>query len=155
MSDVSGPAEPVPNELRILASMESLGTLRSVHRPATRLARFALKSARVYLYDQGVVVSNGRGGLGLYCWDQIVVTRQGSSLLLHRADGVTVRLTRHWSEAEALGEAITQGAQKAKPAADGEGRPADGASKPGAAGPESAAGGPIDSARDGAQRSED
>ena len=131
MSDVPGLTEPIPNELRILASTESLGSLRSVHRPATRLARFALKSARVYLYDQGVVISNGRGGLGLYRWDQITVTRRGSARLLHRADGVTVRLTRHWSDAEALGEAIEQGAERARPAADGEGRPVDGAASGG------------------------
>jgi hypothetical protein len=107
------PGEPLPNELRILASTENLGALRSVHRPATRMARFALKNARVYRYDLGVVLSNGRGGLGLYRYDQITVTHPGTVWLLRRRDGVTARLTRHWSEIQALGEAVEQGAARA------------------------------------------
>lgn len=117
MSDaVAGPGEPVPNELRILASSENLGALRSVHRPATAIARFALKQGRVYLYERGFVLSNGRGGLGLYRWDAVTATRRGPALLVRRADGVTVRLTRHWTDLEALTTAIEQGAG---PAADG------------------------------------
>ena len=109
MSELAGPSEPVPNEVRIFASGENLGRLRSVHRPDTFLARVALKQARVYLYEHGILLSNGRGGLGLYRWDQIAATRAGSALLVHRADGVDLRLTRHWSEAEALTGAVEQG----------------------------------------------
>jgi hypothetical protein len=113
MNELAGPSEPVPNEVRILASGENLGRLRSVHRPDTFLARVALKQARVYLYDSGILLSNGRGGVGLYRWDQITVTRHGSALLVHRADGVDLRLTRHWSEAESLTGAVEQGAAAA------------------------------------------
>jgi hypothetical protein len=119
LNEVSGLTEPVPNELRILASGENLGALRSVHRPATMLARFALKQARVYLYERGFVLSNGRGGLGLYRWDQIAVERGGSHLLVHRADGVDLRLTRHWSDSGPLLDAVAQGAAAAAPSDQG------------------------------------
>ena len=100
------PGEPVPNQLRILAATENLGTLRSVHRPATRLGRFAMRSARVYRFDRAVVLGNGRGSFGLYRYDQIQVTHRGAVWSLRRGDGATVRLTRHWSDLEALGEAV-------------------------------------------------
>jgi hypothetical protein len=109
LNDLAGPTEPIPNEVRIQASTENLGALRSVHRPDTFLARIALKQARVYLFERGILLSNGRGGLGLYRWDQVAATRQGSALFVHRADGVDLRLTRHWSEAEALAGAVEQG----------------------------------------------
>ncbi|HEX4788171.1 MAG TPA: hypothetical protein VH372_06885 [Actinospica sp.] len=107
------PGEKVPNELRILASGESLGVLRSVHRPATRMARFALRSARVYRYDRGLVMANGRGGLGLYRYDQITVLERGGSWFVHRADDVLLRLTKHWTGIEELGRAVEQGAARA------------------------------------------
>jgi hypothetical protein len=79
------------------------------------MARFALRNARVYRFEQGVVLSNGRGGLGLYRYDQITVTHPGTVWLVRRRDGVTARLTRHWSDIEALGAAMEQGvAQAAK-----------------------------------------
>jgi hypothetical protein len=109
MHELAGPTEPVPNEVRILASGENLGALRSVHRPDTFLARVALKQARVFLFERGILLSNGRGGLGLYRWDQISATRKGSAVFVHRADGVDLRLTRHWSEARALADAVEQG----------------------------------------------
>jgi hypothetical protein len=107
------PGEKVPNELRILASSESLGGLRSVHRPATRMARFALKSSRVYRYDLGLVIANGRGGLGLYRYDQITVLKRGDSWFVQRADDVLLRLTKHWSGIGELGLAVEQGAAQA------------------------------------------
>ena len=109
MNELAGPSEPVPNEVRILASGENLGRLRSVHRPDTFLARAALKQARVYLFERGILLTNGRGGLGLYRWDQITAVRRGPALSVHRADGVDLRLTRHWSEAESLTGAVEQG----------------------------------------------
>ena len=119
VNDISGPVEPVPNEVRILASDENLGRLRSVHRPDTFLARAALKQARVYLFDRGILLANGRGGLGLYRWDQITVARRGSALQVHRADGVDLRLTKHWSEFEALVGGVEQGVAEAAAAARG------------------------------------
>jgi hypothetical protein len=105
---LSGPSEPVPNELRILASQENLGGLKSVHRPATRIAKLTLKQARVFLYDQGLVLWDGHGSLGLFRWDQVSVTARGVGFQVTRRDGVGFRLTRHWSEFELLGRRLEQ-----------------------------------------------
>jgi hypothetical protein len=123
--ELSGPSgleagEKVPNEVRILASGENLGELRSVHRPATLLARYALKSARVYRFDNGLVLANGRGALGLYRYDQIVVQQHNKEWLVQRADGVQVRLSRHWSDIQALGEAARAAVERVAKAAEAE-----------------------------------
>ena len=110
MSDDSVLSEPVPNEVRILAAGENLGALRSVHLPRTWAARLALKESRIYLYEHAVVISNGRGALGLYRWDQILVARKGKTWLVTRADKVTFRVTKHWTDVEALGKAMEDGA---------------------------------------------
>jgi hypothetical protein len=109
---MSGPDEPVPNTLRILASQENLGSLLSVHRPATRIAKITLKQARVYLYDQGLVLSDGHGGLGLFRWDQVSVAARGVGFQVTRQDGVGFRLTRHWSGFETLGRRLEERAAK-------------------------------------------
>lgn len=102
----NGPSEPVPNQLRILAAQENLGNLISIHRPATRLARLVLKGSRVYLYDKGFVLSDGRGSLGLFPADQVTVTEKAGTWLIARQDGARFRLTRHWSDYRALGERL-------------------------------------------------
>ena len=117
MSDDSPLSEPVPNEVRILAAGENLGALRSIHRPRTAMARLALKESRIYVYEQAVVISNGRGALGLYRWDQILVTRKGKTWLVTRADKVTFRVTKHWTDVEAIGKAMEDGAAAAAAAA--------------------------------------
>ena len=104
--ELNGPTEPVPNQLRILAAQENLGNLVSIHRPATRLARFALKASRVYLYDQGFVLSNGRGALGLFRWDQVTATEKAGTWLVIRQDGARFRLTRQWTDHEELGRRL-------------------------------------------------
>lgn len=110
MSDeMAVPSEPVPNELRILASEENLGELRSVHRPASFPARMAFRRSRVYLYRNGFVLANSRGGLGLFRFDQATVTVRGSALSVQRADGASfLLLTRHWTDGEALGGTIEE-----------------------------------------------
>ena len=111
------PGEKVPNQLRILAMQENLGNLVAVHRPATRLARLALKDARVYRYDKGFVVDNARGGMGLFRWEQCAVAAKSGSWLVTRADGPKFQVTKHWSEHRELGEAIEQAVARARPAA--------------------------------------
>ena len=109
MSDLgglSGPSEPVPNQLRILAAQENLGNLVSIHRPSTRPARIVFRDARVYLYDKGVVVSNGRGSLSLFDWERTGVQRKGGGWQLTRSDGARFRLTRHWTGYAELGQAL-------------------------------------------------
>jgi hypothetical protein len=115
----AGPDEPVPNDLRIMASGENLGELRSVHRPASFMARMALRRSRIYLYRNGIVLVNGRGNLGLFRFDQATTSRpRGSALSVRRGDGAQLLLiTRHWTDAEALISAVEAGV-----AAEGGGR---------------------------------
>jgi hypothetical protein len=110
MSDeMPAPNEPVPGELRILASEENLGELRSVHRPATFLARLAFRRSRIYLYRNGFVLANARGRLGLFRFDQVTATRRGSARSVQRPDGATfLLLDRHWTESGALAGAIDE-----------------------------------------------
>lgn len=111
-----GPGEKVPNQLRILAAHENLGRLISVHRSSTRLARIALKEARVYLYDKGFVVADGRGGTGLFRWEQCEVTGKPGSWVVSRADGPKFQVTKHWTDHEELGQAIEQAVAQAREA---------------------------------------
>lgn len=101
-----GPGEKVPNQLRILAAQENLGNLISVHRPATRLTRLLLKGSRIYRYDKGLVISNGRGGFSLFDWEHSTAEEKGGTWLLARNDGARFRLTRHWTGYEELGRAL-------------------------------------------------
>lgn len=110
------PGEKVPMQLRVLAMRENLGNLHAVHRPATRLARLALKQARVYLYDKGFVVDNGHGGTGLFRWEHSAVTAKPDRWLVTRADGPKFQVTKHWTEHQALGRAIEQAVARARPA---------------------------------------
>lgn len=99
--------------MRVLAMEENLGNLHSVHRPATRLARLALKQARVYLYDKGFAVDGGRGRTGLFRWEHSTVATKSGSWLVTRTDGPRFQVTKHWTEHQALGEAIEQGVARA------------------------------------------
>jgi hypothetical protein len=99
--------EPVPAQLRILAAQENLGNLISIHRPATWLARLILKDSRVYLFDQGFVLSNGRGALGLFRSEQVTVTAKAGTWLVTRSDGARFRLTRHWTDYRELGQRLS------------------------------------------------
>ena len=105
--ELNGPTEPVPNQLRILAAQENLGNLVSIHRPATWLARRALKDSRVYLYDKGFVLANGRGALGLFLHGQVTVSEKAGTWLVTRQDGARFRLTRHWTDYRKLGERLS------------------------------------------------
>ena len=105
--ELNGPTEPVPNQLRILAAQENLGNLVSTHRPATWLARRALKGSRVYLYDKGFVLSDGRGALGLFLHEQVTVSEKAGTWLVTRQDGARFRLTRHWTDYRKLGQRLS------------------------------------------------
>ncbi len=102
------PGEKVPTQLRILAMQENLGNLLSVHRPATRLARLALKQARIYLYDKGFVLADAHGGTSLFRWEQCTVTAKGDGWLVSSATGPKFQVTKHWTDHQALGAAIEQ-----------------------------------------------
>ncbi|WP_034268154.1 hypothetical protein [Actinospica robiniae] len=110
------PGEKVPNQLRILAMQENLGNLLSVHRPATRLGRLALKESRVYLYDKGLVADNGRGGMGLFRWEHCAVAAKSGGWLVTRADGPKFAVTKHWTEHQALGLAAERAVAQARSA---------------------------------------
>ena len=107
------PGEKVPNQLRILAMKENLGNLLSVHRAGSRIARLALKESRVYLYDKGLVVDNGRGGMGLFRWEQCTVAAKSGSWLVTRADGPKFAVTKHWTDHQALGLALERAVAQA------------------------------------------
>jgi hypothetical protein len=107
------PGEKVPNQLRILAMQENLGALISVHRPATRLARLALKQARVYLYAKGFVLDDGRGGMGLFRWERSAVAAKSDGWLVTRADGPRFQVGRMWTDHRELGAAIEQAVARA------------------------------------------
>ncbi|MGH3417389.1 MAG: hypothetical protein ACRDSS_13045, partial [Actinocrinis sp.] len=68
-SDASGlfadAGEQVPRGLRVLAAAQNLGALRSTHRPTSRLARFAARQGRIYVFDQGFVIGVPGGGFAL------------------------------------------------------------------------------------------
>ena len=122
MSDLPGlpaePAEPVPAQLRILASVQNLGTLRSVHRPASWLTNLQYRNGRIYLFDQGFVLGLAGGRLGLFRWGQITVRKAGSGYLVIGADGRRMGLSRKWTGFAELEQAITESAaQSAGPGA--------------------------------------
>lgn len=113
MSDLPGlpvePAEPVPAQLRILAMMQNLGTLHSIHRPASRLANLQYRNGRIYLFDQGFVLGLPGDRLGLFRWGQITVRKGGSGYLVIGADGRRMGLSRKWTGFAELEQAIIAG----------------------------------------------
>jgi hypothetical protein len=102
--------EPVPKRLRILAAAENLGTLRSVHRPASWFTKIQFRDGRIYLYDQGFVLGQANGTLRLFRWGQFAVRRAGSGLLVTGADKRTMGVSKKWSHFAELERAITGGA---------------------------------------------
>ena len=114
MSDLLGlpedPVEPVPKQVRILASVENLGTLRSVHQPTSWFTRIQFKQGRIYLFDQGFVLGQANGALRLFRWGQFTVRKSGGSYLITGADRRSIGLSKKWSGFAELAQAITAGA---------------------------------------------
>lgn len=110
MSDLTGlpPAqsEPVPARLRMLASVENLGALRSVHRPASWFTRLQYRNGRIYLFDQGFVFSPLPGAFQLFRWERSTVRKSGRGYLIIGADRRAVALTKKWSGFAELEQAI-------------------------------------------------
>ena len=114
MSDLTGlpvgQFESVPAQLRMLASVENLGTLRSVHQPASWFTRLQYRKGRIYLFDQGFVFGAAPGPFRLFRWGQITVRKSGGGYLIIGADRRAMALARKWSGFAELEQAITAGA---------------------------------------------
>ena len=107
------PGEAIPTRLRILASAQNLGVLRSVHRPTSWLAKRRFPHGRIYLYDQGFVLGQADGSsLLLFRWEQITAKKSAGGYLIAAADGRALGLTRKWSDFAGLEQAITAGVQQ-------------------------------------------
>jgi hypothetical protein len=107
-SDPTGPTEPVPASLRILASGENLGALRSVHRPAGPVGRIRFRSARLYLFDHGLVLCLGDGArLTLFRVGRMrIKDTNGRAFLLAGPDGRMGFLAAQWSDGAAPARAL-------------------------------------------------
>jgi hypothetical protein len=113
MSDLPGlsadPVEPIPNQLRILASAENLGVLRSVHQPTSWFTRIQFRDGRIYLFDQGFVLGTAKGGLRLFRWGQFAARKAGSGYVIIGADRRSIGLSKKWSGFAELEQAIAAG----------------------------------------------
>lgn len=106
----AGPSEPVPAQVRMLAAVENLGTLRSVHQPSSWFTRLQFRQGRIYLFDQGFVLGQAQGGrLALFRWGQVTVRKAGRGYLITAADRRGMGLSRSWSGFPELEQAITTG----------------------------------------------
>jgi hypothetical protein len=103
------PTEPVPHQLRLLASVENLGTLHSVHQPTSWLTKAQSGQGRIYLYDQGFVLGRAAGGLALFRWGQMTVRKARGGYLITGADRRSMVLSKKWSNFAELEKAITAG----------------------------------------------
>lgn len=103
-----GQGEKVPNQLRILAAQENLGTLRSVHRPVSRLGKIRLGNGRFFAFDQGVVLEQGNGArLMLFRVGTMRIKSLGGIFLLGGPQGRVKYAARQWSDGDVLGKALT------------------------------------------------
>lgn len=110
MSDLGGLTEPVPNQVRILASQENLGTLRSAHRPSTWLSKIQFRKGRIFVFDQGVVLSRKDGArLQLFRVGQMRLKGTGSGVfVLAGPRGQAGFITGQWSGGEQLRTALSE-----------------------------------------------
>lgn len=105
-----GPGEKVPPQVRILASGESLGVLRSVHRAANWLGKLQFRGARVYVFDQGLVLSYRDGAsLRLFRVGQMRIRNTNDRVFqLAGPQGRAGFVTGQWSDGPALAAALTR-----------------------------------------------
>jgi hypothetical protein len=102
-----GQGEKVPNRLRILAAQENLGSLRSVHRPSSRLGRISVRG-RFFVFDQGLVLEQGDGArLTLFRVGAMQIRELGGIFLLGGPQGRVKYVARRWSDGEVLAGALT------------------------------------------------
>lgn len=113
MSDPSGmtaPSEPVPNQVRILASGENLGALQSAHRPVQWFSRIQMRGCRLFVFERGLVLSkwNGRGLKQFPVGQMQVKNTNDRTFLLRGPDGAAGFWPRHWSDGEALAKTLSR-----------------------------------------------
>jgi hypothetical protein len=103
-----GPDEKVPNRLRILAAQENLGELLSVHRPVKLLSRLQNRGGRVFVYDQGLIWAAHEGArTKLFRVGTMRIQNTGGRVfLLEGPQGQLGSVPAHWSDGEALGQAL-------------------------------------------------
>ena len=104
-----GQGEKVPNQLRILAAQQNLGTLRSVHRPTSWLSRIQNRRGRYFVFDQGIVLDLRNGArLKLYRVGAMrIKDTNGRIFLLDGPQGQTGCMVYQWSDGEVLARALT------------------------------------------------
>jgi hypothetical protein len=115
MSDLAGlpvEPEPAPKALRVLAMAQNLGVLRSVHEPASRLARLQFRSGKIYVFDGGLVLASSTGGLRLFRWAQVTLRKAGRRCLIMVDGGGTLGPSKGWSRQAELEQAIAAGAEQ-------------------------------------------
>ena len=99
--------EKVPNQLRILAAQENLGTLRSVHRPNSWLGRISVRG-RFFVFDQGIVLENGDGAhLMLFPVGAMGISETDGIFLVGGPQGRVKYVTKRWSDGEVLAKTLT------------------------------------------------
>ena len=113
MSDLTGLPlgrfESVPPQLRMLASVENLGALKSVHHPASWTTRLQYRKGRIYLFDQGFVFGQAAGSFRLFRWGQFTARKSRGGYLIVGADRRAIALARKWSGFAELEQAIVAG----------------------------------------------
>jgi len=118
MSDPVGlptsPAARVPAQLGIFASTENLGTLRSVHQPASWLTRLQFRGSQIYLYDQGLVFMHANGAMRLFRWSECTVKKSAGSYLVVGPGQHKFALSKGWSGFAELAKALDEGAQASR-----------------------------------------
>ena len=111
MSDLpsppTSPAARVPAQLGIFASTENLGTLRSVHQPASRLTKLQYRGSQIYLYDQGLVLVNAVGTMLLLRWSECTVKKSGGNYLVAGPGRQRIGLSKGWSGFTELSQALS------------------------------------------------
>jgi hypothetical protein len=116
MSDVpaspAGLDGPVPRALRVLASAENLGVLRSVHQPSSWLTGLQYRQGRIYLFDQGFVLGQGAANFQLFRWGRFAVRKAAGGYLINGDDGRGMVLGRKWTGFAELERAVTAGARQ-------------------------------------------
>ena len=108
----AGLATPIPRALRVLASVENLGVLRSVHQPSSWLTSLQYRAGRIYLFDQGFVLGQGTANLQLFRWGRFTARASAGGYLIDADDGRGMVLGRKWTGFADLGRAITAGDRK-------------------------------------------
>jgi len=104
------PGEKVPNQLRIVASAESLGNLLSVHRPNTWLSKIQFRKGLAYVYEQGLVLCYRDGALlKLYRVGKMRIKNTNDRVfLLAGPDGQSGCMPAQWTDGELLAKALSR-----------------------------------------------